>query len=325
MTSTDVILAPRAPGFVSLMSPAIELARMISNTEFVPKALRGRDGAICAAILTADELGVGAMTGLAQISIIDGKPALSATLMRALVLSRGHDMWFEDLAVTKATACGRRRGSEAITRVTWTMEMARTAGLLGKDNWKKYQRSMLEARASAELCRLIFADCLAGLMHSVEELEDGVVIDAPPSNGTGSDDTSNRRRRRIPSTATDVSAPANDRPPLPGDPETPPADSAPADAPPPPQEPPADDNTPGPMLRKVFALFGQLDIKEREDRLAVCTLIVGRPIESSKDLAVPEIDAVLNTLNDHVEGRVRIFKRGVDGRWEIAKLDGESA
>lgn len=316
MTS-QVIVAPQeqqnaASAWVYLMGPAMELARVIKNTDFVPRGLRGNEAAITAALLTANELGVGGMTGLANIAIIDGKPALSATLMRALVLSRGHEVWFEDLATTKVTACGRRRGSEPITRVTWTMEMARTALLLNKDNWKKYPRSMLEARSSSELCRLVFADCLAGLMHSVEELEDGIVTvetgggDAPPENGT------TRRRRAIaapapvPSVASVDETPAGARPPLPGD-----APQPPASAPPAPEEPPAQ----SPVLRKLHAAFRDIDVKDRDDRIAITSLIVDRPVASSKDLSEEEVDQVVDMLMDHRNGNVRIVK-GADG-WRI--------
>lgn len=312
MTSTELaVVQPRteSTGWVSLMGPAMDLARVIKLTDFVPKGLRGNEAAICAALLTANELGVGGMTGLANIHVIDGKPTLSAALQRALVVSRGHEIWWEELKTTSVTACGRRRGSENVTRVTWTMEMARTAMLLGKDNWKKYQRSMLEARASSELCRLVFADCLAGLLHSTEEIEDGIITvesgDAPGSETTGS---TRRRRPAPPSVASVDETPPAARPPLPGD--APPQAAAPAPAPEPAPESPT-----APVLRKVFALFNDLTIKDREDRLAICSLITKREITSSKDLTPQELSDVVEMLEAHLNLQIRIVK--VDGAWKL--------
>lgn len=317
MTSTALatIVEPRREAaWVGLMTPAMELANMIKATEFVPKGLRGNAPAIVAALLTADELGVGGMTGLANIHVIDGKPTLSAALQRALVLNRGHEIWFEDLKTTSVTCCGRRRGSDAITKVTWTMEMARTAQLLNKDNWKKYQRSMLEARSSAELCRLIFADCLAGLLHSTEEIEDGIVIESGGDTLPPSDSTSNRRRRPAPPSVASVEEPvASQRPALPGD-----APAAAPAQPSAPQEAAAGDEQaaqPSPVLRKLFALFGELTIKDRDDRLAICSLVTHRAIASSKDLTADEVSVIVEMLEGVANSRVLLVKR--DGIWKL--------
>lgn len=325
MTSTALttIVEPRREAtWVGLMAPAMELANMIKATEFVPKGLRGNAPAIVAALLTADELGVGGMTGLANIHVIDGKPTLSASLMRALVVNRGHDIWFEDLKTTSVTACGRRRGSEAITKVTWTMEMARTAMLLGKDNWKKYQRSMLEARASSELCRLVFADCLAGLLHSTEEIEDGVITIEPGGDTLpGSGSASTRRRRPAPPSVESVEEPVQpQRPALPGD-APPPSQTqqAPIQEAAPGEE---QESQPSPVLRKLFALFGELTIKDRGDRLAICSLITKRAIASSKDLTADEVSVIVEMLEGVANSHVLLVKR--DGIWKLEDAPGDA-
>ena len=47
----------RLPTF-EVMGPAIELAAQVANTDFVPKALRGKPEAVVAAILQGHELGI---------------------------------------------------------------------------------------------------------------------------------------------------------------------------------------------------------------------------------------------------------------------------
>jgi hypothetical protein len=173
---TDVVVyQPRSS--IELAPDAWTLSSRIAATDFVPTAFRGKPEAVLCAILTGNELGIDAMQSLAKIHVIEGKPAISAELMRALVLRAGHEMWVEEATATKCTVAGKRRGSEQTSRVTWTLDDAKRAGLEGRPNWRKYPKQMLLARASSELARTMFADVLAGVSYSVEELTDGDVID----------------------------------------------------------------------------------------------------------------------------------------------------
>jgi hypothetical protein len=96
---------------------------------------------------------------------------MRALLMRALVLSAGHDVWTEKETSTEAVVCGKRRGSEKPERSTWTIARAQQLGLTGKDNWKKQPQAMLFARATAEVCRRVAPDVLLGLPYAIEELD----------------------------------------------------------------------------------------------------------------------------------------------------------
>lgn len=55
--------------------------------------------------------------------------------------------------------------------VTWDMARATTAGLGGKDNWKKYPRQMLSARVISEGVDAVYPDA-GGLMYVPEEVQD---------------------------------------------------------------------------------------------------------------------------------------------------------
>lgn len=155
-----------------VLNTAHKLATQISDTDFVPKAFRRKPEAVMAALLTGRELGLGPMTALQRIHVIEGKAGLDAQGMRAQVLAAGHDLWIEESTPERCVASGRRRGSEHVQTVTWTIQEARSAGLAGKGNWKSYPRQMLQARATAELCRLVAPDALGGLAYSSEELAD---------------------------------------------------------------------------------------------------------------------------------------------------------
>ena len=145
----------------------MRLAARIHNTSFVPKALRGDPNSVLACILTGDELGLGPMQSLAMINVIEGKPAISAELMRALVHRAGHEIKPVGKPTSNAvTLKGRRRGETEWTVVTWEVADAKRAGLLPakpEAAWTKYPRSMLLARATSELCRQVFSDVIGGL------------------------------------------------------------------------------------------------------------------------------------------------------------------
>lgn len=139
------------------------LAKRISHTPFVPAALRGDPNSVLACILTGDELGLGPMQSLRMVHIIEGRPAASAELMRALVNRAGHRIDVVESRQDRVTLAGVRRDTGAQAKVTWTIGDAQRAKLTGNPAWAKYPRSMLLARATSELCRALFADVIGGL------------------------------------------------------------------------------------------------------------------------------------------------------------------
>ena len=163
--------------WVTLLAEVGQLAHAIANTDFVPKAMRGNEAAIVAAIMYGDEVGLSPMQSLAKIAVIDGKPSLAAEGQRALILAAGHYIWPEDFTTTKVTWAGRRHDLDTISRVTWTLDDAKKANLAGKQNWRTYPRAMLSARASAELARAVFADVIGGLAATEENEDSGDVVE----------------------------------------------------------------------------------------------------------------------------------------------------
>lgn len=147
-----------------------KLSQRVSNTVFVPSALRGKNEAVLACVLYGAELGLGPMQALNSIHVIEGRTAMSPELMRAMVARHGHRI---DVLENSNTACeleGTRADTGSTAKVRWTMEDAKMAGLAGKNNWKTYPRAMLLARATSELCRIVFPDVIAGLSYTPEEV-----------------------------------------------------------------------------------------------------------------------------------------------------------
>ena len=144
-------------------------AQKIANTPFVPTAFRGKPEAVFAAILYGDELGLGPMQSLNSIHVIEGKPSMAPELMRALVARAGHRLDVKLASNDKVVLWGKRADNDSEATVEWSMKDAQQAGLAGRGAWKTYPRAMLLARATSELCRMIFADVVAGLSYTPEE------------------------------------------------------------------------------------------------------------------------------------------------------------
>jgi hypothetical protein len=164
---------------------AADIAVNLANTSFVPASLRGKPADITAAILAGQELGLQPMATLRSMDVIQGTPALRAHAMRGLVQSRGHDIELIESTPEKCVMRGRRAGTDTWQSVTWTIQRASQLGLLSKDQWKKQPQTMLIARATGELCRLIASDVLYAMPYAAEELHSApagdadVVVQAP--------------------------------------------------------------------------------------------------------------------------------------------------
>jgi hypothetical protein len=149
---------------------AAKIAMSLAKTSFVPASLRGKPEDITAAILAGQELGLKPMASLRSMDIIQGTPALRAHAMRGLVQSHGHQVQLVSSDEVRCVMRGRRAGEEEWQEVTWTIGRANQLGLTGKDQWKKQPQTMLIARATGEICRLIASDVLHAMPYAVEEL-----------------------------------------------------------------------------------------------------------------------------------------------------------
>lgn len=167
---SDITPALSTPTTSTDLEMTWKLSQRVANTPFVPKGLQGKPESVLACILYGSELGLGPMQSLNSIHVIEGRTAMSPELMRAMVARHGHRI---DVIENSNTACevkGVRADTGSTASVRWTMEDARMAGLAGKNNWKTYPRAMLLARATSELCRIVFPDIIAGLSYTPEEV-----------------------------------------------------------------------------------------------------------------------------------------------------------
>lgn len=168
------LINPTTDSWTAVLGQVVELAGNIANTDFVPKDMRGSTPKVVAAILHSRELGLPPMTGLAGSHVINGRPGISAELMRSLIEQAGHELRITEMTSGRCVMKGRRSTWESgeWTTVAYSMQDAIRAGDAKKNpNYGSRPAEMLLARCTTRIARMIFADVIHG-MRSVEELID---------------------------------------------------------------------------------------------------------------------------------------------------------
>lgn len=129
-------------------------------------------------MLIASAEGIHPMRAVMEYDIIDGKPhPKTTTVMSKYMESGGKIEWIESNSNEARAKFSHPRGT-SIT-IGWTIERAKTAGLTGKDNWKKYPDQMLRARTISEGIRASFPHSLGG-MYTSDEMQDVGAFEAKP-------------------------------------------------------------------------------------------------------------------------------------------------
>ena len=175
LANTDTNEVARVTSFAPTnFREAMEFAKIIANTDFVPKDYRGKPGNVLVAIQWGAEIGVQPMQAMQNIAVINGRPSIYGDLALAICMSSPACEYiketFDESTMTATCVAKRRNGHE--TMVSFSVEDAKQAGLWGKAGpWKSYPKRMLQMRARGFALRDAFPDVLKGLI-TAEEAQD---------------------------------------------------------------------------------------------------------------------------------------------------------
>jgi hypothetical protein len=165
--------------------PTDDHGRVLLNRDGSPVAPRPAPGKIMVVTEVARMLGFHPLAGLMGVNIIDGRPTISPALMSAKVREAGHRLrvgvtgTIGNLDLVGWATLTRDDDPDYEYRVEWSLADAEQAGLgqiidgkwtSEKEGWRMYPRSMLKARAIAEVCREAAEDCLMGAAYIPDEL-----------------------------------------------------------------------------------------------------------------------------------------------------------
>ena len=174
------------------MTQELAIYRSIDDTMTLGKLLAqsgyfadSRDaGQAVVKVLAGAELGFGPIASMTGINIIKGKVTLSANLIAAAIKRSGRYNYRVRKMTDSECEIVFYEGKEEIGVSTFTAKDAANAGLSG-DNWRKFPRNMLFARAISNGAKWYCPDLSGGPLYTPDELgaqvdgETGEVIDAP--------------------------------------------------------------------------------------------------------------------------------------------------
>jgi hypothetical protein len=251
----------------------MDYARAVAVSSLLPSDYRGKPENVLIAMGLGESMGLSPAESLYRISVIQGKPTANAELIAASVRKAGHKLRVTGDDTTCTATIVRHDDPDYEFSVTRDVAWARAMGLANKDNYKKQPGTMLQWRAITAVARLACSEALYGVIYTPDEMFDMSAGEPPAERQTGRDRLDGALK-----SGGQVSVPDPDAPPLMND------------------EP---DFTPDPItpaqIKHLSALVTDLNLT-REQKIAGAAEVIGRPIESTKDLSKDEATKVIKSL-----------------------------
>lgn len=149
-------------------------AKKLAGSDLVPKDFKNNPANCFIAIQWGKDLGLAPLQATQNIAVINGRPALWGDAVPALVIASKQCEYINMTFENNTAICKVKRIGQPEHISTFSMQQARTAGLLEKQGpWKQYPDRMLQNRARAFALRDVFPDVLKGL-YTAEELIDSL-------------------------------------------------------------------------------------------------------------------------------------------------------
>jgi hypothetical protein len=150
---------------------------------FVDSAGRIIEANVALAVYTSQALQLPLIRALDWVYIVHGSANLTAEAQRVLARRAGFDLEVVEATAERATVKIRHHGPWR--SVTFTAAQAAAAGLIDKDNWKRYCIDMLVARACTRAIGFYAAEVKAGMDAAGIETADDILEDLPLDQPVG--------------------------------------------------------------------------------------------------------------------------------------------
>lgn len=200
---TSGALAVRNPYDVEMpvtLRERIAYAKAMAQGGILPRDYAAKPANVLVAGEMGRELGLSVVQSVLMLNVVEGRPQLGASGVRAVVARAGHHMSPASITYSKhgvpveATITAWRKGEEEHpVTLSWNIARAHRAGLciLKRDQdgevtevraeskfgkplpWQAFTEDMLDARATTKLGRTLFADVTMGLSYEKDEMEVG--------------------------------------------------------------------------------------------------------------------------------------------------------
>lgn len=144
--------------------------RIKSAVGMVPKQYQNQPGAILAAMLMGQDLGIGPMASLRAFHVVEGRPSASSDFWSARMKQAGYTLlWPESGPERCVLEIVDPKGNKH--REMWDKKRAQDAGLWGRNTWAKHPESMLRARCITSGGRAFASEVMFGC-YSEDEAEE---------------------------------------------------------------------------------------------------------------------------------------------------------
>ncbi|MFA1289935.1 hypothetical protein ACDJ03_19725 [Xanthomonas axonopodis pv. nakataecorchori] len=161
---------------------ALTFADYLAESDLVPKDFKGKPANCLIAMQWGAELGLKPLQALQNIAIINGRPALWGDSVLAIVRASPLCEYVTESDNGDTATCRVKRRGEAEEVRNFSMDDAKTAGLLGKAGpWTQYPKRMRQVRARAFALRDVFTDVLRGMAIAEE------IMDIQPAGAAGTE------------------------------------------------------------------------------------------------------------------------------------------
>lgn len=244
-------------------------------------------------------LGLNWQAALSGIYVANGRTALYAEQMRALILAAGHDLLIKERTAQRCRLSVRRRGETEFTDCVFTMDEAIVAGYVkgkgpnndkdwgGNDRYNTNPADMLMARCTSIAAKGKFADVIRG-MHTRELLADERPVDITASVDVSPPPERVDRAAILAAATGQPEAPDGAVPPTPDEAVPPTPDISRAVLPISP--------TQWNEINSAFKGLGVAGPGQSQARLAVIWHLVGRQVQKGSELTADEGQMLVDTL-----------------------------
>lgn len=178
MTNKAEIAVPESHADVIATAQGVTLASQLAWAEeiaksgIIPEAFRDKPENVLVALEWGRELGLSRIASVNRIYVVKGTPTLKTEAMLMLARAAGHRVRTEGDSKQATCEIIRADDPEYPHRITYTLDDARQAGLLGNTGWKNNPSTMLRWRAIANAVRLACPEVLGGISYTPEEVEE---------------------------------------------------------------------------------------------------------------------------------------------------------
>lgn len=268
----------------STLSQQMDYARAVSTASMLPENYRGKPADIMLAVGLGSSMGLSPAESLYRISVIKGKPTASAELIAANVRKAGHRLRVHGDETTSTATIIRADDPDYEFTVTRDLAWAERMGLARNDNYRKQAGTMLQWRAITAVARLACPEALYGVAYTADEMEDVGEQRRAANTGSLAQQVGAVTVEQIHDEPASVRAedggPAPETVASPGSPLL---------------------NTSSKLAKAMYASINDAGIQEAE-RIDWVSHVIGRDIDSTKEMTEDEARTVLAHLDAQAEG-----------------------